>query len=161
MDLKEIDQHLMPLCLVCAHEIGSIMNKNMIMRPQVGGWEGIVQNGQVRPHAPIDLFPPAQLQLDPKITTAQRDPLGLTEDQRRVSDASELYGAMLGPAMAWSGIWYKPPAVCPYCRELGAHGGDPESCRWAPWDGEWTETEGDGDVQVQSAEGQVGQEGRA
>jgi hypothetical protein len=51
------------------------------------------------------------------------DPLGLTEHQRRVSDASERYGALIGPMLAdlpeGAGIISALDRACGYCRRYG------------------------------------------
>lgn len=54
------------------------------------------------------------------MTAAERDPLGLTEYQRAVSDASELHGAWFGNLYAAYG--HTPPKIeraCGYCRRYG------------------------------------------
>ena len=56
---------------------------------------------------------------------SSHDPLGLTVEQRRVSDFSEQYGTMFGPMLAepWREAYLetRPPLACPHCRCIVGH----------------------------------------
>lgn len=54
-----------------------------------------------------------------------RDPLGLTEQQRRVSDMSEAHGPLLGSMLAepWREAYFetRAPIACSLCRCIVGH----------------------------------------
>ena len=56
----------------------------------------------------------------PEVST-QRDPLGLTPEQRRISDMSERYGAFVGALLA---DFPESATACPHCRQLQGHAGN-------------------------------------
>jgi len=71
--------------------------------------------------------------------TAQRDPLGLTDEQRRISDANERYGPWIGKMLVdfpegASGLLTVLDA-CPHCRQIQGHA--PGCLTNLTIDGEW------------------------
>jgi hypothetical protein len=62
---------------------------HLIILDEVGGWPAIAKNGHSRPHVPVERFPPADVDLAGWEPVSQRDPLGLTRDQRIRSDSGE------------------------------------------------------------------------